>query len=227
MARILLIEDDQSLGGLLEVELRRAGHDCTWAMDAFSGLSRFRAVDPELVLLDLNLPDHSGFDVLEQIRVDSLVPVIILTARNRNDDKVRGFDLGADDYVTKPFWHEELLARIRARLRRPAPQEGGSDRIRRHGVLSVDLEGRTVSVAGKVPHLTPTEFDLLAYLLHREGRAVRRQQLIDDVLVGEESTETALQTHISRLRRKLGEAGPRISTVWGIGYRFDGDSSDA
>lgn len=219
MALILLIEDDAALGAMVRNELEIAGYSCTWAETGAAGLVAFGERAPELVLLDLMLPDHSGFVVLEHIRQRSQVPVIVLTARHVNEDKVRGLDLGADDYVTKPFWTEELLARIRARLRRnPAPSSGNR---RSFGRLAIDFDARTVTVGTEPAHLSPTELDLLGYLVERAGRAVRSEQLIESVLVGEEGTRQALQTHMSRLRKKLGDEGGRILTVWGIGYRFD------
>jgi DNA-binding response OmpR family regulator len=222
---ILLIEDDSTLGDLLRVELDRAGYECVWARDASTGLDAFHAHHPALVLLDLMLPDYSGFFVLERLREVSQVPVIVLTARHLSSDKVRGLDLGADDYMTKPFWNEELLARVRARLRRnTAPQAA---RRVSFGAVCIDLDARTVTISGETEHLSPTEYALLVYLVERDGRAVRGEQLAEAVLTGEDTTRTALQTHVSRLRRKLGEDGQRIRTVWGIGYRFDSGDDDA
>lgn len=218
-AHILLVEDDPTLGELLETELIRAGYSCSWSQDGTGGLAHFEAKEPDLVLLDLMLPDQSGFSVLSKIRESSQVPVIVLTAHNMSEDKVQGLDLGADDYVTKPFWNDELLARIRARLRRPTAAK--EDARHSFGAVEIDLDARTVVVAGAEARLTPTEFELLEYLVMRLGRAVRREQLVSAVLRGDEATEQALQTHISRLRRKLKADGGRIRTVWGIGYRLD------
>jgi DNA-binding response OmpR family regulator len=220
MPRILLVEDDPTLGEMLKRELESATYEVEWAEDAASGLAAFHRQPPDLLLLDLMLPDTSGFVVLEKVREVASTPVILLTARHMNQDKVRGLDLGADDYVTKPFWNDELLARIRARLRRKEGESAPS-RKRRVGAVLVDLDARSVSVGGASAHLSPTEFALLAYLLERDGRAVRSEQLIEAVLTGEESTRQALQTHMSRLRKKLHEDGERILTVWGIGYRVD------
>ena len=219
MSHILLIEDDLSIGSLLRDELLRADYGCDWVTTAAEGMRAFDAVSPDLVLLDLMLPDGSGFRVLRHIRARSHVPVIILTARNLSEDKVQGLDLGADDYVTKPFWNDELLARIRARLRRPAVavQVTCVD----IGQTRVELEARRVLRAGVELHLTPTEFNLLQMLVERRGKAVRRELLIATCLQAEEAPEQSLQTHISRLRRKLGPDGAHIRTVWGIGYRLE------
>ncbi|MFT5682725.1 MAG: DNA-binding response OmpR family regulator [Myxococcota bacterium] len=219
MSRILLIEDDLKLGELLEEELSRADHTCVWCGDGETGLVELRSSPPDLVLLDLMLPGRWGFHVLEEIRRDSAVPVIVLTARLLGEDKVRALDLGADDYITKPFWTGELLARIRAVMRRAGgsvPAEQGTG----FGAVTVHRQTRTVEVDGQDCELTPTEWALLSYFLDRPEQSIRRDELIRAVLPGEGSTRQALQTQVSRLRQKLGVDGERISTVWGIGYRF-------
>ena len=222
MASILLIEDDRALGSLLQGELERAGYRCTWRETVADGLAEFERSPPDLLLLDLMLPDGSGYRVLAEVRLRSQVPVIILTARTMSQDKVLGLDLGADDYVTKPFWNDELIARIRARLRRPEAVGAGA-RSHLLGEVRVDLTARRVVGPDGERHLTPTEFDILAYLLQRRGRAVRREQLATACLNAEEAPDQSLQTHLSRLRRKLGADGQQIRTVWGIGYRIDAE----
>lgn len=216
MPDLLLVEDDPALGSLLAEDLDAAGYTCTWAptlADARLVLGR----DPVcLVLLDLMLPDGSGFDLLQEIRARSEVPVIVLTARTFSEDKVQGLDLGADDYVTKPFWTEELLARIRARLRRTAPAEAR----RGFGDVRVFTEARRVEVGGEDVRLTPTEYALLDTLLRQQGKAVRREELARASLEDGDSPDN-LQAHVSRLRKKLGPDGAWIRTVWGIGYRLD------
>lgn len=219
MSRILLIEDDEKLGELLVEELTRASHTCVWCGDGETGLVELRSEPPDLVLLDLMLPGRWGFHVLEEIRRDSAVPVIVLTARLLGEDKVRALDLGADDYITKPFWTGELLARIRAVMRRAggavsvSPEAG-------FGAVRVNRQARQITVDGVDCELTPTEWALLSYFLDRPGQALRRDELIHAVLPGTGSARQALQTQVSRLRQKLGTDGERISTVWGIGYRF-------
>lgn len=222
LARLVLIEDDERLARQLLPALAHAGYPSQWAATAGEGLEAIKLHDPDLVLLDLMLPDGSGFEVLRALRAGSAVPVIVLTARLLGQDKVRALDLGADDYITKPFWTEELCARIRAVLRRGVLSPSAPDCLR-FGAVEIDVGARAISVAGERKHLTVTEYDLMIYLAKRPGRVVLREHLIDAVLPGEDSAFEALQAHISRLRRKLGEDGKAIVTVRGIGYRFAGE----
>jgi two-component system response regulator MtrA len=172
-----------------------------------------------LLILDLMLPGAHGLDVLKKLRSHSDLPVLILSARNETIDKVRALGFGADDYVTKPFWPEELLARIRARLRRPALQRSDTIEL---GVLTVDLAARRALVSGSPVELTRVEFDLLAALARRPGAAITRAWLVENVLDPDrEGGERTLDVHVSRLRRKLGPCGRWISTVWGVGYRLE------
>lgn len=217
--RILLVEDDLSLGRQIEATLRDAGYDPTWLKDGDAALRE--PVRPyALVILDLMLPGAYGLDVLKQIRGGgSAVPVLILSARNETRDKVRALQLGADDFVTKPFFPEELVARVKARIRRPAMETDG---VVEAGELVVDLASRAVTISGAPVELTRVEFDLLAALARRPGAAVARSWLADNVLDPErEGTERTLDVHVSRLRRKLGDSGKRVATVWGVGYRLD------
>jgi DNA-binding response OmpR family regulator len=218
MNRILLVEDDQALGAQIVKQLREAGFDPTWITDGRAALD----ASPDqfsLLILDLMLPGVHGLDVLKHLRSGSDVPVLILSARNDSADKVRALGLGADDYVTKPFWPEELVARVRARLRRPLLQR--SDVIV-CGDLEIDLSGRSALLGGERVDLTRVEFDLLAALARRPGSAVSRAWLAEHVLDPErEGGERTLDVHVSRLRKKLGNAGTRIVTVWGVGYRLE------
>ena len=214
-AHLVIVEDDKGLGSTMVEALRSAGYEVTWEKDGLSGLEAVRAVEPDLVVLDIMLPKIDGFGVLSRIRGFSQVPVIILTARNEGEDKVKGLDLGADDYLTKPFWMEELLARIRARLRRP--ELGSMDRLLRFGPVTVDPEARRVEVNGEAVELTRVEFDLLLHLAERPGRAITRDQLVEAALEPEkEGTYRTLDTHFSRIRKKLGPGARFIRTVWGI-----------
>ena len=222
MTEILLIEDDAALGRLLKGDLELAGFRVRWETRGRAGVLAMAEREPDVVLLDLVLPDQLGFAVLREIRMQSQVPVIILTGRDMGAERLLGFDLGADDYLTKPFWTEELVARIRARLRRAvavAPKQGPSSCF---GELELHSEGRWVRVAGRAVPLTPTEFTILEYLVARAGRAIRRETL-RDLLFGADPSEAALNIHLCRIRRKLGSEGERIRTVWGVGYRFDSD----
>jgi DNA-binding response OmpR family regulator len=217
--RILLVEDDESLGRQIAGHLRDAGFEPTWLKDGDAAL-REPVKGYALIVLDLMLPGAYGLDVLKHIRATgSAVPVLILSARNETRDKVRALQLGADDFVTKPFWPEELVARVRARLRRPVMEQDGAINA---GDLTIDLAARTVTNAGEPVELTKVEFDLLAALARRAGAAIQRSWLVENVLDPErEGTERTLDVHISRLRKKLGASGKHVATVWGVGYRLE------
>jgi len=215
--RILIVEDDASLGEQIQKRLEEAGFDTVWARDGDEAL-RIGPEGFQLVILDLMLPGRYGLDVLKEWRERSDVPVLILSARNDTADKVRGLKLGADDYVTKPFWPEELVARVRARLRRPVLQRGDVISV---GPIRIDLAAHAVEVSGQPVELTRVELEILAALARRAGSALSRQALVDAALDPErQGGERTLDVHVSRLRKKLGEAGERIETVWGVGYRL-------
>ena len=218
--RILLIEDDIRLGNQLKPEIEKAGFKVEWATSRQDGLDRFYSSKPDVVLLDLMLPDGSGYALLETIRRDSQVPVLVVSARSLGEDMIRALDLGADDYVTKPFWTNELSARIRAVARRYMRQTTDINAYN-FGKVRVDLVARQVLVDSKNSPLTPTEFSLLEFFIQRPNQALRRERIIDSIFRNPDSATEALQTHVSRLRRKLGADGSKIKTVWGIGYRFD------
>lgn len=220
--RILLIEDDQELGTQIVDALRQAGFEPTWWRAG-------RHVEPghltglALVILDLMLPAVYGMDILKQLRTSGAeVPVLVLSARNDTADKVRALKLGADDYMTKPFWPEELIERVRARVRRPSLQRGDALEI---GRLRIDLATRGVQVEGGAVDLTRVEFELLSALARRPGVAVTRGWLVEHVLDPDrEGNERTLDVHVSRLRKKLG-ARIRVETVWGIGYRLAAEAT--
>jgi DNA-binding response OmpR family regulator len=216
--RLLLVEDDERLGAQVVATLREAGYDPVWLKDGGQA-SEASIEGVSLVILDLMLPGLPGLDVLQRLRNQSDVPVLILSARNETVDKVRSLKLGADDYLTKPFWPEELLARVAARLRRPTLQRTGPVQL---GDLSVDTEQRRVFVDGQPVELTRVEFDILAALVRRPGAAISRAFLVGHVLDPErEGGERTLDVHVSRLRKKLGATGRAILTVWGVGYRLE------
>jgi two-component system response regulator MtrA len=217
--RILIIEDDPQLGRQIVGHLEQAGFEPLWWTEgrppSGAALESLR-----LVILDLMLPGTHGLDVLKAVRAASDVPVLILSARNATDDKVRALKLGADDYMTKPFWPQELIERVRARLRRPTMASGDVFEV---GDLRVDVGAADVRVAGRAVELTSVELKLLAALLRRRGQAVARDWLVANVLDPErDGTPRTLDVHVSRLRKKLGDAAP-IETVWGIGYRLRKD----
>lgn len=219
MARVLFVEDDDTLGRQVTEWLRAAGFEAEWATRGDEALAADFSTFA-LVILDLMLPGAHGLDVLKAIRAEHhAVPVLVLSARQDASDKVRALELGADDYLSKPFWPEELLARVRARLRRPALSPGDAITL---GSIRIEPASRRVSVEGQVIDLTRVEFDLLAALARRPGAAVSRGWLVDHVLdPARDGDERALDAHVSRLRRKLGGAGRHVATVWGIGYRAE------
>jgi len=215
--RILLVEDDAQLGAQIVSHLERAGFDCVWVRDGDEA-RRAPVTEVDLVVLDLMLPGTYGMDLLKLYRRRSEVPVMILSARDDSADKVRALKLGADDYVTKPFWPEELIARVTARLRRPTMERSDVVRV---GALGIDLAAHRVEVDGVLVELTPAEWSVLAALAKRPGSAVSRESLVEQALDSErEGAARTLDVHVSRLRKKLGRAGAQVATVWGVGYRL-------
>jgi two-component system, OmpR family, response regulator RegX3 len=225
--RILLIEDEESISEPLERALGREGFDVATAATVAEGRERFRTARPDLVLLDVMLPDGDGRDILREIRDTSRTPVVMLTARGEELERVLGLELGADDYVTKPFSSAELAARVRAVLRRtdsPAAGGDGDGAVLETGPVRMELERHEASLDGEPLDLTVKEYELLRMLLESAGRVVTREQLIREVWDTSwfGSTKT-LDVHVSALRRKLGDdpAAPRfIHTVRGVGFRF-------
>ena len=218
--RVLLVEDDEKLGRQVAEGLRAAGFEAEWATRGDEAMAAdFSSF--ALVILDLMLPGAHGLDVLKALRTEHhQVPVLVLSARQDTTDKVRALELGADDYMTKPFWPEELIARVRARLRRPALSEETG--VLAFGPLRLDLSARRAAVRGAAVDLTRVEFDLVASLAKRPGAAVSRAWLVEHVLdPSRDGDERTLDVHVSRLRRKLGDAGKQIATVWGVGYRLE------
>ncbi|BDE86277.1 MULTISPECIES: response regulator transcription factor [Intestinimonas] len=218
--KILLIEDEEKLARMVELELRYEGYEVEKAFDGRTGLDRALSGEHELILLDIMLPALSGMEVLRRLRRESQVPVIMLTARDTVVDKVSGLDSGADDYITKPFAIEELLARIRAALRK-RPAAPADAPLLTCGSLVMDVERHTVEVDGRGVELTRREFDLLHYLLENKGKVISRESLLDNVwgfdFVGETN---AVDVYIRFLRSKIDEQfGVKlIHTVRGVGY---------
>jgi two-component system response regulator MtrA len=219
--RILLVEDDLALGQQVVQTLSQAGFDPHWIQDGDAA----RGVDPDeyrVIVLDLMLPGTYGMDLLKHYRVKSEVPVLILSARDDTADKIRGLKLGADDYVTKPFFPEELVARIQACLRRP--NLVGTERIA-VGAISIDLVSREVTHSDGKLSLTPVEFAIIALLARRKGSAVTRDALVGAALdPAHDASRRTLDVHVSRLRSKLGKDAAQLQTVWGIGYRLSENS---
>ena len=228
MARVLVIEDESDLRQVLGYNLREAGHEVSVAASGGEGLKLARERRPEIVLLDLMLPDLPGTQVCRALRGDpnlgSNVSILILTARGEEIDRVLGFELGADDYVTKPFSMRELLLRVQALLRRgkeaPAGAEGTRDRVE-FGSLRFDRAAHRAWVDGQEIELTALEFKLLALLYDRRNRVQSRTTLLNDVWgIDADVTTRTVDTSVKRLREKLGPAAEYVETVRGVGYRF-------
>jgi DNA-binding response OmpR family regulator len=224
MKTILLVDDEVKIIQLARDYLEHAGFAVLTARDGQAALTTARAEKPDLVVLDLGLPKLDGLDVARTLRKESNVPIIMLTARGEESDKLVGLELGADDYMVKPFSPKELVARVRAVLRRAEGAANPQAEIIRAGDLTLDVPRLRATLADRVLDLTPTEFQLLAALAARPGRILTRAQLLDAVHgVAFESYERAIDAHIKNIRRKL-EPDPRepryILTVYGVGYKF-------
>jgi DNA-binding response OmpR family regulator len=220
---VLVIDDEPELVKLLDYNLTKAGYVALSARDGEKGLAAARQHHPDLVILDVMMPGLDGWEVCKRLRADpatASVPLLMLTAKAEEGDRVLGLELGADDYVTKPFGVNELLARVKALLRR-AEGKGASAEVVKSGKLVVDSGKRAVTAAGRSVELTATEFELLRALAERPGRVFSREDLIsrargDDAAI----TDRTIDVHVASLRKKLGKHGERIETVWGVGYRL-------
>ena len=232
MAHILVVEDEEQLAGLVRERLVAAGYSVAVAGDGPTALRMLESRPADLVILDWMLPGIDGLEVCRRIRARSITPVLMLTARAEEIDKVLGLEVGADDYLTKPFSMRELLARARARLRRVdlmtagahgagAAGEEARPAVLEAGALCVDVAGRTASVEGRQIDLTPKEFELLHLLAAQPGRAYSREFLLQRIWGLEfDGFDRTVDTHIVRLRKKLGPFGDHIATVWGVGYKL-------
>jgi two-component system, OmpR family, alkaline phosphatase synthesis response regulator PhoP len=224
---ILVVEDDPSIILGLQLNLSRAGYRVRIARDGVEGLKAMAAERPDLLLLDLMLPGVDGLEILRRIRADDeRLPVVILTALTAEQDKIKGLDLGANDYVTKPFSVAELLARVRAALRsaKAGPSEDDSNAVLRAGAIELHPATRRVEVEGVEIELNSREFDVLLFLMERPERVLTRAQILTNVWGADyDGTDRTVDNFVSALRRKLGEDAERprhVRTVWGIGYRF-------
>jgi DNA-binding response OmpR family regulator len=226
VASVLVVDDDPKIRDLLRLYVEREGHRASFAADGTTALEQARATSPDLVLLDVMLPGLDGFEVCRTLREESDVPILLLTARSGDSDKVVGLDIGADDYVVKPFSPRELMARVRALLRRHRPRQGDQPLLIADGLL-LDPNAVEVTVGGRDAEVTANEFRLLHALMRRPGRVFSRDELID-ALHGNDDPgiiDRTIDVHLGRLRRKLGDdaANPRfIATVRSMGYKFVG-----
>ena len=222
---VLIVEDDKNIQELLQMYLEKEGYAVTLAGDGSQGLSKFRAIKPDLVLLDVMMPVMDGWEVCKAIRAESRTPVIMLTAKGELDDKITGLKAGADDYITKPFEMREVLARIEAVLRRS--ESGAADvKIRRlvFDKLVIDMDAFELQIDGKKVDAPPKEMELLFYLASSPNRVYTRNQLLDEVwgfdYFGDSRT---VDVHVKRLREKLEGVSEKwcLRTVWGVGYKFE------
>jgi two-component system, OmpR family, response regulator RegX3 len=223
--RILVVEDEEALADTVRYNLEREGYLVSVAPDGRGAIERFRSESPSLVILDLMLPELPGLDVCRMIRAESDVPIIIVTAKDSEADKVAGLELGADDYVTKPFSVRELVSRVRANLRRARPSgTPGEEEVIVGGPVRMDIARHEVSMRGELISLPPKEFELLETFLRRKGRLLTREILIDEVWgSGYYGDTRTLDVHVKRLRQKV-EEDPHhpvhVLTVRGLGYKF-------
>lgn len=232
MAAILVVEDETDLCNLIRAQLEAEGHTVFQAFDGSTALALVERHDPQLIILDWMLPGMDGLSVCRQVRQTHLTPILMLTARAEEIDRVLGLEVGADDYVVKPFSMRELLARVRAMLRRVALDARAAEQLRGggelpapepviRGPLRIDLANHTAALDGQPLDLTPKEYDLLVLLASHPGRAFSRDFLLERLWGYDyDGFDRTVDTHIVRLRKKLGPLGEKIITVWGVGYRF-------
>jgi two-component system, OmpR family, response regulator ResD len=217
--RVLVVDDESAVRRLLRLYLEPEGYTVVEAANGLDGLSLLRRGGLDVALLDVMLPGLDGFEVVRRIRTESTVPIILLTARGEETSRVAGLELGADDYVVKPFSAPEVVARVRAHLRRAGAVD--PQRTLEHGTIELDEQARRVSVEGREVELTRREFDLLAALLRDPGRAHTRDALLELVWGSPYLSPKTVDVHIAALRRKLGDA-LQVSALRGVGYRLDG-----
>lgn len=220
--KVLIVDDEMRMRRVITDYLRIKGYNTVEACDGVEALERFSQEQPDLVLLDVMMPRMDGWEVCRHIRMKSQVPIIMLTAKGEEEDELQGFELGVDEYISKPFSLKILLARIEAVLRRGNVSSPTSSPVSVPEGLSVDMAGREVRVNGQPVELTYTEFELLTYLMNNAGVALSRDKILDNVwrydYYGDART---VDTHIKKLRSKLGSVGDCIRTIRGIGYKFD------
>ena len=222
--KVLIVEDDKNIADLLRIYLEKEEMECQIAPDGLGGLEKFQQFQPDLVLLDIMLPGMDGWAVCRRIRESSRVPIIMLTAKGELEDKVNGLEMGADDYITKPFEMKEVLARVHAVLRRTGEDEGPTERKLSFDRLVINLDSYELLVDGRRVDTPPKELELLFHLAAAPNRVFTRNQLLDEVwgfdYFGDSRT---VDVHVKRLREKLEGVSDRwsLKTVWGVGYKFE------
>lgn len=223
--RVLIVEDDRKTAATLQLYLEHEGYRVDLAHTGPAGLEASRSLVPDLVILDLMLPGMDGREVCRRLRAESQVPILMLTARTTEEDRIRGLDLGADDYIPKPFSPREVTARVRAVLRRSQLSGAAPGDVLRRGELTIRPDCQEVRMAGKLVTLTPTEFQILLVLARSPGRVFRRAQLVERAFGPHfEGFERTVDAHVKNLRRKIEpqrEQPSYIVTVFGVGYRFE------
>ena len=224
--RVLIIEDDANIAELIRLYLEKDGFDVSLASDGRQGVDTFFKFRPDIVLLDIMLPEMDGWEVCREIRKSDKTPIIMLTAKDETADKVTGLELGADDYISKPFDMKEVIARIHAVLRRYTPCDDASDNadIKNFDNLSINMSAYEVLICGKKVDMPPKELELLNYLASHPNRVFTRNQLLDDVWGFEYFGDSrTVDVHVKRLREKIDGASEQwsLKTVWGVGYKFE------
>ena len=225
MAKILVVDDDENIRELVRMYLEKDGHEVMFASDGSMALNVFRDADPDMVLLDVMLPLIGGFEVCRMIKAQKDIPVIMLTAKDAGDDKVTGFESGADDYLVKPFDPKELLVRIKARMRGTGAAQKTSAKVVSGGIV-IDIDSYSVECEGLLIDMTPKEIQLLHYFMLNPGRVFSREHLLTNIWGFDYAGETrTVDMHVRRLREKLTEKEAiRIKTIYGVGYKLEPQS---
>ena len=222
--KVLVVEDDINIAELLRLYLQKDGFEVSHAADGGKAVEMAKEIQPDLVLLDIMLPVMDGWQVCREIRQNSKVPIIMLTAKSEERDELLGFDLGVDEYISKPFSPKILVARVEAILRRSG--KTGEDDVLEAGGIRIDKAAHMASIDGKPMELSYKEFELLTYFLENQGIALSREKILNNVwnydYYGDART---IDTHVKKLRSKMGDKGDLIKTIWGMGYKFEADES--
>lgn len=222
--KVLIVDDDKNICDLLRLYLEKDGYSVILSHDGEEAVVKFNALKPDMVLLDIMLPGKDGWQVCREIRQNSKVPIIMLTAKSEERDELLGFDLGVDEYISKPFSPKILVARVEAILRRSG--KTGEDDVLEAGGIRIDKAAHMASIDGKPMELSYKEFELLTYFLENQGIALSREKILNNVwnydYYGDART---IDTHVKKLRSKMGDKGDLIKTIWGMGYKFEADES--